>query len=210
MGLAVTLLLAVTALFAVWTLTVEISYYRSIVDLIRDTFTGTARDIDRLEQSAIVANLLFLIASIVTGIVWLVWLHRRYQNLRSLGRPPKYSPASAVWSWFVPIFNLIRPYQVTSDLWVRSEPDDVLPRGGSSNVMRLWWGALLSSGFLTRAIHAGDPETLEDFRGVAFGDIVVDVLWIAAAVLAIVTVRDIERRQVALAVRLERMPVEQG
>jgi hypothetical protein len=51
----------------------------------------------------------------VTG--FLVWFHRAYTNLHSLGMEPLRLRAGwAVGGWFVPILNLVRPKQIMSDI----------------------------------------------------------------------------------------------
>ena len=57
---------------------------------------------------------------IVTGIVWLLWLHSSYGLLRYLGtKVTRFSPGWAVGCWFVPFVNLVRPYQVVEELRLR-------------------------------------------------------------------------------------------
>ncbi len=59
---------------------------------------------------AAIFNLLVLIATI---IVFLIWEHRSNSNLRPLGVPrPEFSSGWAVGSWFVPIVNLVVPFQI--------------------------------------------------------------------------------------------------
>ena len=51
----------------------------------------------------------------ITG--FLVWFHRAYTNLHSLGMEPLRLRAGwAVGGWFVPILNLVRPKQIMSDI----------------------------------------------------------------------------------------------
>jgi Domain of unknown function (DUF4328) len=58
---------------------------------------------------------------IVTGIVWLLWLHSSYGLLRHLGtKVTRFSPGWAVGYWLVPFVNLVRPYQILSELQVRT------------------------------------------------------------------------------------------
>src|SRR5260370_20338084 len=65
--------------------------------------------------------LLFLLALIASATLWLCWLHRAYSNLKLLGtRETRFTTGWAVGYWFLPVFNLFRPYQIVSDLWMRS------------------------------------------------------------------------------------------
>lgn len=69
-----------------------------------------------------------LLLYFATGVCFLAWLHRAYGNLRSLGaRQLDSSPGWAVVSFFIPILNLFRPYQIVRETWRHSHP--ALPAG---------------------------------------------------------------------------------
>ena len=63
---------------------------------------------------------------IVTVVLFLQWLHRLVTIARQLGSPSlAFSPGAAVWSFFIPILNLFRPYQVLRDAQATLSPDTV-------------------------------------------------------------------------------------
>ncbi|MEP7105704.1 MAG: DUF4328 domain-containing protein [Chloroflexota bacterium] len=73
------------------------------------------------------------------------WCHRVYRNLPALGvHATRFTPGWAAGWWFVPLFNLVRPYQVLREIWVdsrtKSEGWLLLKRG---------WALFLVGGFLS-------------------------------------------------------------
>lgn len=146
-----------------------------------------------------------LCAFVLTAIVWLVWLHRAYANLRLVGsRKSQFTPGWAVGYWFVPVFNLFRAYQIVLDLWLRSDnanaADSVaaLPR---PQLLPAWWALYLLSEFAARfaASLSTDGHTAAELIGATHADIVADALSLFAGILAIAVVRGIDARQQRLA-----------
>jgi hypothetical protein len=78
-----------------------------------------------------------LLLFVFGGIVFFVWFHRSYANARTFG-PVKHSPAYAVYSYFIPIVNMVRPYQVAQEMWRNStSPEQTPPK--RSNLILAWW-----------------------------------------------------------------------
>lgn len=135
-----------------------------------------------------------------TAAMFLVWLHRAYSNLPSLGVPhPDFSSGWVIGSWFVPILNLFRPYQIVKYIRNKSDPETVgvgnsyYDTGGNST-LKAWWGFWLAGNILSIQIYS-NTENL----GVQMAVILVVVfgsgLTVIAACLAIAVVRDINSRQ---------------
>jgi hypothetical protein len=58
-----------------------------------------------------------LVLFIITAILFLMWIYRAHRNPPSLGASGlKYSPGWAVGGFFIPIWNLFRPFQVTTEI----------------------------------------------------------------------------------------------
>ncbi len=71
-------------------------------------------------------------------VLLLMWIHRANKNLATLtGASIGFSPAWAVWCFFVPFLNLLMPYQAVREIWQVSHKGDVT---GLRLVM--WWWAL--------------------------------------------------------------------
>ncbi len=140
---------------------------------------------------------------VTTGILFLTWMRRAYNNVPAFGMEgPAYSPGWAVWGFFVPFLNLVRPYQVMKELWRASDPG-VRPGPGWVNarvspLVGWWWGMYLIMNFMAtivmRVVLDGGT-TAADLRLVTQLDALSSALTIPAAVLAAGVVREIMVKQ---------------
>jgi hypothetical protein len=143
------------------------------------------------ERTASLAQL-GLVGLLTTGVFWFFWLHRAVANARALGRPTEFTPGWAIGWWFVPLANVVRPYQI-----VRSLMDEL---GAPDNRPVLWWwGTYLAAGIFANFssfLRVPDLDGLRVFLG---SSVVAEVLRAAAAILAFRLVGEIERRSAELA-----------
>lgn len=142
-----------------------------------------------------------LLAFIVTAVVWLVWLYRAYANLGLAGTgKSRFTPGWAVGYWFIPFVNLVRPYQIVADLWIRSDQlnarESVMGTPAPA-LISWWWGVYLLSGFAGRvyATLARDAKSIVELSNATDVGILVDGIGIISALLAVVVVRGVDGRQ---------------
>jgi len=107
------------------------------------------------------ANLLFYVLYLLTGIAVLAWIYRANANLRDAGMEDlKYSPAWAVVCWIIPIISLFMPFLTMRALYNRSHGEDVWNQDASVDAITSWWvcyivgGLILAFTSLTFAINA--------------------------------------------------------
>lgn len=150
---------------------------------------------DSLDVVSVLPGLALALAA---GVVWLVWQHRLAGTV-----PPaalRRSPGWHVWSWLIPIVNLLFPFQNMADLHRA-----LTPVTGSARVaplplsFRFWWMAWLASSAF--AFGAARVASLPDVTLAALGQASVvaaigDGLEIIAAVLAIGIVGRLSRAAV--------------
>lgn len=143
------------------------------LDLIdKDAFgTGalTTREYDDSLDQVSSAGRLYLGAYLVAGILFIGFFHAAYTNLARFGaRGLRFKFSQAIWPWFLPIFNLIRPKQVANDIWRGSYSlDPAQPSAWSdaqvSPAVHWWWGLYLIAGlgiqFTARAFNASAPAS---------------------------------------------------
>jgi len=150
--------------------------------------------------------LLQLPVSIFTIVFFLIWLNRAYKNLAPLrAQNTEFSSGWAVGWWFVPFANLIKPFQVMREVWRESDPDFDANSGFLSNTiggapryMSFWWAFwIISNIFSNITGRVYDPEDMRTVEISGYLFIITGVVSIVAAVLAIMTVRDITQRQEA-------------
>jgi hypothetical protein len=149
---------------------------------------------------------------IATTVVFLVWLYYASSNLPAFGHAPteiRYSPGWAIGSFFVPFVNLVVPFLAMSELWQKSEVEDT-PAGswqtgsilttdgpqssGLPPFFPMWWLLWITSGFFANfaAINVFFRMSRTTVAGIG---LLAGILRLAAAGLAIMVIREIDRRQ---------------
>ena len=151
----------------------------------------------------------YVLGYLFAVVMFLIWMRRSYLNLMSLGvRQMDYSTGWALGCWFVPLLNLVRPYEIIKEIWLKSDPDDVETTNSplvsalelvqiATPLFGLWWGFWIISnifGNISTRLTFG-AETLNE-QMVSFSlAIISSLLSIVAAILAIGVVRGITARQ---------------
>ncbi|MEJ2086039.1 MAG: DUF4328 domain-containing protein, partial [Acidobacteriota bacterium] len=140
--------------------------------------------------------LVYIVAFPVFGIAFLSWFYTAHKNLREVGIETKYRSGWAIGSFFIPILNLFRPYQVMKELWQGSEylanPAGELgwqERNTGRPVGRWWTLAIVSSLAETfLIIGAAEEETTAAILGDAYKTLFGDLLDLATAIVTIMLV----------------------
>lgn len=178
------------------------------------SFLSEAAEAGGVSQEAAEANdkrqaavwIIHLVVRLALVVAFLLWLHRASGNMAALGNPKSkiaYTPGWAVGSFFIPFANLFMPYRAVCEVWVRSEPP-VREEGGlafaprpPTTLVLAWWVTWLASNFVGRAASRfGDrADTVDALQLVTWAAVLSEVLSIAAALLAVMVVRSIDRRQ---------------
>jgi Domain of unknown function (DUF4328) len=158
----------------------------------------------------------------ITTILFLMWIHRAYRNLKALGaRTTAYSPGWAVGYFFVPFLNLVRPYEVVKEIWRDSNPDVGLPddlvrqRGlslgqysSTSPLIGLWWGFWLASKLITYITSrlSTDASKPDDILAATYVFILGEALNVVAAIALILVIKRIDGMQEEKHARLSTLP----
>lgn len=181
-------------------------------------FVGSSTD--RVGQLQLVssARLFHQGLHLVTVVLFLLWLSKSVNVARQLGISPPlaFTASEACWGFFIPLINLVRPYQVIRDLHDRLAPDGVpepapKPRtdgvGGYRRIelekapppaplphasIGAWWALYLFGGWLPAIV-------LLTFGGVAakpgrLFQLAPPAMEVLSAVLAVLVVRAIDGR----------------
>lgn len=138
-----------------------------------------------------------LIITLLSAVLFLMWLYRVRCNFPALGiDQPRWTPGSAVGWWFVPVMNLIRPFQIMRETWKATDPEatgeDWKYHPGSP-LVAWWWAAFLAS----IALNVAGGQFLV-FEGYQKGTVLLlagGLFFILSSFLAMALVRGIDRRQ---------------
>lgn len=137
---------------------------------------------------------------VATFVVFMTWVYRAVKNLPALGSMScRFTPGGAVWSFIIPILQVVRGHQVMSTVWRESQPPAVdengffLPR--SSAVVNWWWGMCVVMVIGDRIMANWHPMGIEDARGLLAFDLMVNLITLASGALFLFMVRLTQARQ---------------
>ena len=90
---------------------------------------------------------------LVTSTVFATWIYRCGKKLRDSGVDSlEFTPASRVWWFFVPVANLVKPFQGMRELWNASY--GTWPYDSNQSLLSTWWALWIihsiSANFATR------------------------------------------------------------
>ena len=171
--------------------------------IIRGDFVTMAEVLTNDDRQATI-GLVYTVVLIITGILFLMWIHRAHRNLPSLGNTNlKYSPGWAVGWFFVPILSLWKPYQVTTEIWKASDPTTDIndstawKKSSASSIISSWWFLFLVSVLIGNILvrFVLQAETLSEILTVSWWSFIMGVIDIVIAILTILIVRNIDQRQ---------------
>ena len=206
-GLAVWVvgLLVAAAVATLLTIPFRVSQLVSLRRYVRGV--GSLADVNRATDRARGIGVVAGLISLSLIVLWLVWQHRAQSNLRALGAVGmRYSPGWTVGWWFIPVACWVMPYRTVCELWRASGPG-----GGAtgwttqpvSAILPIWWGAWVARWGLAiisslTTNDAGQPlftyTPQQLLHRVSWG-IWADVAYAVAAIMAVLVVREIDRRQ---------------
>ena len=155
-------------------------------------------------------GLIQVLITVGTAVAFLMWFHHVHRNLSSLGgREFKFTPRWAVGGFFVPLINLVRPFEVMREVWHGSDPSGLTrdtglsgpserdKLGGPPLVVWWWWLFLISSflGYLALRVEFSENQTI-DYLYLSSGLMVLmDLVDIAGVVVAVRLVSHITKWQ---------------
>jgi hypothetical protein len=133
-------------------------------------------------------------------VVFLTWVHRSIANLPALGSMSCiFTPAAAVWGWFIPFVNLVRGHQVMTTIWIESQPAPLDADGvmlqRNATIVHWWWGLYLFTGVAGIIAGKSHPFGIDELRSVASSQIWLHALRMTTAALFLFMVRGAQQRQ---------------
>jgi len=171
--------------------------------IIRGEFVTMAEALANDDRQATIGWIYFLLF-VITGILFLMWIHRAHRNLPALGNTNlKYSPGWAVGWFFVPILSLWKPYQVTTEIWKASDPTTDIndstawQKSPTSSIISSWWFLFLVSAFIGNILFRFvlQAETPNELLTASWWSFIMGAIDIVIAILTILIVRNIDQRQ---------------
>jgi hypothetical protein len=103
---------------------------------------------------------------IVCVVVVGMWIHRASANAHALSDEMTISPGWAVGWYFVPIMNLVRPYQAMREIWMASHFRGNWHGEPAPGILGWWWGLWIVTNILANvsfrlSLNLEPGETLD-------------------------------------------------
>jgi len=139
-------------------------------------------------------SIVYLVVFIISGITFIKWFRRAYYNLSRI-TSCEYSEEWASWTWFIPIINLFRPYQIMKEMDKKTiaflGSKNLNSTENNSQLIGLWWGLWVVSNYIGNYIFkvSFKDDTIENLMNSTIADIVLSLIGIP---LAIITVKVIK------------------
>jgi hypothetical protein len=204
----VVVLLTLTGLAAVWA-AIALFHRASVVS----DFTGfggvSLQDIEDADSQVTGAVAVFQLGLLATGILWIIWQFRFAKNAAALRGNYGLAPGWAIGGWFVPLGNLVLPQLQLFQAAKASDPDlppgQAAASGNAPATVPAWWiaydlaGVLFAIGQITRPNKNDFDFDLDKFSRADRVSAFACLVYIVAAIIAIVMVRTLSDRQMRAA-----------
>jgi hypothetical protein len=194
-GSAAAVLIVVVAILDVLGVVKVWNAYNLINDFVNSDGATSAEDMLNAANSVDSFRLIALLATIVAGIVMLVWVSRVRNNAERFGGPgsQRLSRGWAVWGWICPVVDLWFPYRTMSDIYRAS----ATRKPAKATIIAVWWLAFLVSTLInqigTRIVE--NDTGVSALRTDALLSTVSAVFTIIAAGLIVMIIRQINAWQ---------------
>lgn len=128
-----------------------------------------------------------LFSTITCCIIFLLWFKREYYNLHAINPKLKYKETWAIWSWFIPIINLWRPYQIMKEIYIhatttKKEKTNSEEEITTTPIIDLWWLLWIASNVLSQVTNRLPEETIDQLESLyvlsmlTFGALIIDAI----------------------------------
>lgn len=138
-----------------------------------------------------------VIASIVSAIMFIRWFRRAYYNLHQLVDGLQFDEGWAAGSWFVPILNWFRPFQIMKELFLETKAllankDLSIYERFSTPALGVWWTLWIISSLVGQFVfrYSLRAETLQDYITVTIVGMVVNFIGVPLALITIKVIKD--------------------
>ena len=144
-----------------------------------------------------IIGIIELTVYLISAVTFIQWFRRAYFNLHSKVNYLSYSESWAAGSWFIPIVNLYRPFQIMKELF--HETKELLMKKGlivkeklTTTSLIMWWTFWIVSSLLGQFIfrYSMEAETVDDFTVSTVASMIANIITIPLALFTIKIIKD--------------------
>lgn len=150
-------------------------------------------------------GIIYMIAFIISTVTFIQWFRRAYFNLHIKVNNLSHSEGWAAGSWFVPIVNLYRPFQImkelfgeTKKLFIKNEM--TVSEIFNTNYLRLWWGFWIINNIIGQFVfrYSRNAETIEELTTLTIAGMIANIVGIPLALITVKIIRGYSKAEVQL------------
>ena len=153
-----------------------------------------------------IVAIIAVIALVIFFITFIMWFRRAYFNLHQKTENLQFSEGWAAGSWFVPILNFYRPFQIMNELYTETEKllikNKIFEKDAySTNYLMPWWTLWIISKFAGNfVLRIGfNADTIDGLIATTIGEMILCVLGVLLALLTIKVIKDYSKVEPLLA-----------
>ena len=152
--------------------------------------------VERVGLLASLSFILFLITLVICAVTFILWFTRAYRNLHVvLPRSKKKYPFwVASIAWFIPVFNLVAPYQIATDLFDKTQryllSEGVMDLRPKYDVTKGSWWAISIASLVVIALSLRYMIRSGDFVFGFLGHIIGFTIALLAVIFAVKMIRN--------------------
>lgn len=161
-----------------------------------DAFASNEMAIEILQGIGIVSFIIFVLSAVLI----LTWIYRANQNAHQFAiQPLLYTPVWSIAYYFIPIFNLWKPYLAMKEIWQVSECYKGMDIVKISFTLPIWWGLWLSSNMLGQSVFrlSASAEKLPELVQLNLLSQIANIIDIPLAIVTLIIVNGISQMQQA-------------
>jgi hypothetical protein len=123
----------------------------------------------------------YIVLLLATSVVVLVWIYDANRNAHALGAAGmRFAPGWAVGWYFIPIFNLWKPYQAMKEIWKASADPGNWQAQPRSPLLPWWWflwivSCIVANAMFRYTLKAEELDELINASGISIASDALDV-----------------------------------
>lgn len=174
-----------------------------LLERIRDGITYSEQEAESNDLRQGIIGLLQSGLYITSIVLFLNWFRRAYGNLHRIGiRTLEHSETMAVWSFFIPIISLYRPYKIAKEIAVetRNKVTEIIPDNKTKlnlSILGFWWALFLITNYIDQFAFKSilKSDTIEQMITSTQAYMVSDFMDIPAAIVTLLMIKHISRHE---------------
>jgi hypothetical protein len=144
-----------------------------------------------------IVAIIYMAAFIISIVTFILWFRRAYYNLHIKLDHLSLSEGWAAGSWFVPIVNLFRPFQIMKELYQETEnlliqERTVIDENFTTRYLGWWWALWIINSAIGQFVfrYTMKAESIDELTISTISTMVQNIVGIPLALITIKVIRD--------------------